>query len=150
MSRRKDIYRRNFCPLGKRLMLELFETHTSAISGIVLQKTGLPAGAQTLYLWWLTDDSAGFQKGAHDLRTGAENFTPSVERSRGEFEDLLTQIKQTDHPQLPDFPGTKRDGQVFAVAWGSPQTFRHLSISNLDPGSRHAELVSVLEARAWT
>jgi len=149
MSILRNIYRKNFCSVGKRLLLELFEAQPSSISGLVLQEAGLPAGNLTIYQWWKDDGGAYFQKSERNLRTALSTSEKVVERQVTEFDNLIELITQADQPHLESFAGVMKDGVVFAIAWGNPRKLRHLSFKNPFSESPENGLVRTIKANEW-
>lgn len=149
MSILRNIYRKNFCSLGKQLLLKLFDDQPSAISGLVLQEVGLPGGSLMDFQWWKCGGKAYFQKSERNLRTASGTSNETVERPESEFDALMSLVEHADQPHLENFAGAVRDGVVFAVAWGSPKKLRHLSIKNPALGSRHDNLVNAIKANEW-
>ncbi len=147
------IYRASFCPLPKRLLLDLFDGAPEAACGIVLEEVGRPNGKVTTYRWWRTDQSAFFffSKTESPLVARAErcDTTKGVQGTKEIFDELLSLVEAADRPALKNYSGDIRDGVMYSVSWGAKRHMRSLTVQNPAPESRYRDLIQILKENTW-
>ena len=143
------IYRVNFCSRPKQLLLDLFDESPGITYGIVLQEVGLPKGKVNTYRWWETEEFAFFSKSvAASIRSEVVRDEP-IQNSKKSFNELLSFIKSSDKPRLKNHSGSKRDGVVFSIAWGTLTNLRALTLQNPPRESTYTKLIQGIKKNAW-
>lgn len=139
------IYRDNFVPLAKRLLLELLEEEPTSRVGLVFHEAGLPHGTETVLSLRSNDDETAVARIAErSLRGNESPKTQEKEVSSSKIEELLSELESLNIPPLTNFSGQRKDGVVFLLSWGRHDNIFSLSIKNPEPNTAHYQIVERL------
>ena len=145
----RNFYRKNFCSRGKRLLLDLIDSNTDMMFGIVLEEVGLPSGHITLYKWWKNERSAFHERICFENINADGISNGIIERDLSEFERVFSCIDAAESLNLKSFSSTYRDGVLYSLSWGSKARLKYIEIDNPTINSPHDHLVENIKNCQW-
>jgi len=131
----KEFFRRNFVPVGKGRLLDLFDSDSSVYQAIFFRRVCFPSGETDTVIWWETEMEAFVQLELREKK--------HVQKAM--FDHLLSEIRRIDESEgWGDSRGVK-DGTSYLVAWGWKEEVSCISVKNPKEGSECKKLITHME-----
>ena len=144
----RRFYCRNFCPVAKADLLELFERNPDLCRVVILVEMSPLAGVGTTYSWQEFPERCRLIIREVNSKKNTKRIIIDLDLPKDVFAGMFQQLEEEGNA-LGSFSGKVKDGIFYSICWGNPSTLVVLSINNPQCGSkRHQEFIEMLKNRA--
>jgi len=143
----RRIYRENFWPPAKRILVDRLEGDSTIDAGIAIEQASPLAGIIELSEWLKRERIVHARVSRTTIDLGTTEILREQQMAATDFDQAIAQLNQVTKMDVQQQTKLLKDGANYFVAWGDRAVVKTLSLSNPIEGSMLSSLVERLSVR---